>query len=168
MDLYLIRHADALSLSAAGVVDDGDRPLSEEGRAQARALAVGLQKHGVGLDAVYSSPLLRARTTAEELLQTWSGPVPPLQLVDDLAPGFKAKTLAGFLAELDRESVAIVGHQPDFADFLGWLIGGRKAQIDLAKAGVAAVHLPDKPRKGGGILLWLLTPAWFEAPVVHS
>jgi phosphohistidine phosphatase len=167
MELYLIRHADALALSDAGVADDGDRPLSDEGKAQSRALAVALQKHGVRLDGVVTSPLLRAKTTAEELLQNWTGPMPSMQVAEELSPGFKAKKLSRFLRELNLESIAIVGHQPDFADYLGWLIGARKAQIDLPKAGVAAIHLPDGPDKGAGVLLWLLTPAWFEAPVVH-
>jgi len=31
MDLYLIRHADALMLGERGITEDAERPLSEEG-----------------------------------------------------------------------------------------------------------------------------------------
>jgi hypothetical protein len=51
---------------------------------------------------------------------------------------------------------------PDLADYTGWLIGSKKAQIDLAKAGVAYLTCPDRPRSGKCSLLWLVTPEWLE------
>ena len=59
-------------------------------------------------------------------------------------------------------SVAVVGHQPDLGQLAGWLIGARKAQIDLAKAGVAHIAFDPEPRKGAGTLVWLVTPEWFR------
>ena len=61
--------------------------------------------------------------------------------------------------EGDGSVDVLIGHMPDLADFLGWLIGSRKAQIDMAKAGVAYVTCEDV-RKGDGTLEWLLTPDW--------
>ena len=46
-------------------------------------------------------------------------------------------------------------------DFAGWLIGSKRAQIDLAKAGIACISVADEPRKGGGALVWLVTPEWY-------
>src|SRR5262249_41718023 len=44
LDLYLIRHAEALALGERGITDDADRPLSERGEGQAAAAARALQK----------------------------------------------------------------------------------------------------------------------------
>jgi phosphohistidine phosphatase SixA len=51
---------------------------------------------------------------------------------------------------------------PDLNDYAGWLIGSKKAQVDLAKAGIACVHFEDEPDKGAGVLTWLVTPQWCQ------
>src|SRR5579859_922996 len=63
-EVYLIRHGDALP-GADEVVDGGydEQGLSELGRRQAQAL--GARMRSVPLAAVYSSPIGRARQTAE-------------------------------------------------------------------------------------------------------
>lgn len=160
MELYLIRHADALPLGEGGVMEDAERPLSDTGKAQVKTLAAALQRHGVRPGVLVTSPLLRARQTAEELIKHWTGPPPTVQECPELAIGGKAKKLARFLRDLDGNAVALVGHQPDLCELAAWLIGSRKTQIDLAKAGAAGITCPDGPAKGTGTLLWLVTPAW--------
>src|ERR1043166_8620613 len=71
VELYLIRHAHALALGERGITNDEDRPLSEEGEAQAVAAAKALAQRGVVLDKLYTSPLVRARRTAEIMAETW-------------------------------------------------------------------------------------------------
>lgn len=63
-EIYLVRHGDALP-GADEVVDGGydDQPLSELGRRQSQALALRMRE--VSVAAVYSSPIRRARQTAE-------------------------------------------------------------------------------------------------------
>jgi phosphohistidine phosphatase len=161
MELYLIRHADAVALGEQGINEDADRPLSDEGESQTRALARALTGRGVHLDAVVSSPLLRARETAEGLRQVWPSPLPETSLTDELAPGGKRRKLVKLLRDLGVDSVALVGHQPELGQLVGWLIGSKKAQIDMAKAGVAHIACPDGPGKGKGVLLTLITPVWF-------
>jgi phosphohistidine phosphatase len=165
MDLYLIRHADALPLEAAHTDSDADRPLSVTGQEQARALAAGLQRRGVQLNYLITSPLARARQTAEGILRHWpeGGAVPELRVCEELAPGGKRRKLARFLGGLAGEGVAVVGHQPDLGEFGGWLLGHRKDPLDLAKAGVALVRCEDGPGKGRGYLVWLVTPDWLNA-----
>lgn len=160
MELYLIRHADALPLGEGGVMEDAERPLSETGKSQCKTLAIGLQAHHVRLGVLATSPLLRARQTAEELVKNWTGPPPTIQECKELAIGGKVKKLARFLRELDGNAIGLVGHQPDLSELAAWLIGSRKAQLDLAKAGAASITCPDGPGKGMGTLLWLITPAW--------
>jgi phosphohistidine phosphatase len=163
MDLYLIRHADALPLEAANTDNDAERPLSVTGQEQAQALAAGLQRRGVHLNYLVTSPLTRAQQTAEGILRHWSeGSAPELRVCEDLAPGGKRRKVARFLGSLAGEAVAIVGHQPDLGEFGGWLLGHRKDPLDLAKAGVALVRCEDGPGKGRGCLVWLVTPDWLS------
>jgi phosphohistidine phosphatase len=160
MDLYIIRHADALPLGEQGITEDADRPLSPTGFRQARGLAQGLMKREVVLDLVLTSPLLRARQTAEEMLKHWSLPAPELQECKALRPDAKSSKLARFLRDLQANSVALVGHQPDLSRHTGWFIGNKKVRIDYAKGGVARVSFSTKSHKGTGDLIWLVTPEW--------
>jgi phosphohistidine phosphatase len=161
MDFYLIRHADAQAVGEGDITDDAERPLTEAGRAQCRPLVEALVRRGVGLDYVVASPLLRAKQTAEGMLAHWPAPTPTLQLCDDLAPGGKPRKATRFLRNLGGTGVAVVGHMPDLAVYAAWLIGSKKAQIEIAKSGVARIRFESRPGKGQGGLAWLLTPEWY-------
>ena len=161
MELYLIRHADAAPLGEGGITKDEDRPLTPKGEEQARRLASGLSGKG-SVDVVLTSPLLRARQTAEGMLQAWPRPSPELRVCEELAPGGKRRKLSRFVRQLGFNRLALVGHQPDLDTFAAWLIGKTKAQIEIAKAGVAFIRCEEGPNKGDGTLLWLVTPEWFS------
>lgn len=160
MDLYIIRHAEAQPLGEGGIHDDAERPLTAAGKAQCGPLASALQRQGVRLERIVTSPLLRARQTADGLLKHMNAPAAMLHTCDHLAPGGKRRKLTRFLRGLGVPSIAIVGHRPDLNLYTSWLLGSRKAQIDIAKAGVACVHFDDEPGKGAGALVWLITPQW--------
>ena len=117
MRLYLIRHADA----APGEPDEL-RQLTPEGRRSARELGERLAADGVVLDLILSSPLLRARETAEEI-----GRATGVQAATDdrLAPG---AATADVLAAVEGrgEAVAVVGHQPDCGEIAAELGDGRE------------------------------------------
>ncbi|OAI47518.1 hypothetical protein AYO44_09400 [Planctomycetaceae bacterium SCGC AG-212-F19] len=166
MDLYVIRHADAQPLSET-ITDDAERPLTDTGIAQSKALGQCLQRLGVRLDVVLTSPLLRARQTAEELVKVWSKPAPPVEVVDALVDASKRKKLSSVVRDVAKESIALIGHQPDLAVYAGWLIGSKKANLDLDKSGVACIRCPEAPDRGSGTLLWLVTPQWFTLAPRH-
>jgi len=63
--LYLIRHARTAWNDTGRMQGWADQPLDDHGRTQAQALARRLAAER--FDAIYSSPLLRARATAEAL-----------------------------------------------------------------------------------------------------
>jgi phosphohistidine phosphatase len=155
MDLYLIRHADALALGEQSLGQDFERPLSEKGISQAKQLADWLQEEAIRLDAVFTSPLVRAQQTAEALIN--QTPTISLRVCEELAPGGKPKPVAKILRQWGGQSAALVGHMPDLGVLAAWLIGSKKAQIDIAKAGVAVITAEDKPGKGRGTLNLLLT-----------
>ena len=123
MRLFVVRHAEA----APGDPDEL-RPLTDAGRAAARALGDRLAEHG--LDAVLSSPLLRARETAEAIAR-------PAGLVAEpderLAPGADADTVREAVAGRG-DTVVTVGHQPDCSEIVLALSGER------VSFGPGAVH----------------------------
>jgi phosphohistidine phosphatase len=162
MDLYLIRHAEAQPLGEGGIEEDEARPLTDAGLAQCKVLAAALQRCGVRPGRMLTSPLLRAKQTAEGVLHHWAAPVPHLEECQLLAPGFKRRKLTRFLGGLNEDAVALVGHMPDLAEYAAWLIGSRKAQLDLDKAGVACIRCNEGLGKGDGELTWLITPAWCQ------
>src|SRR5262245_16866883 len=162
--LYLIRHAEAVPHGDPGYADD-DRPLTDEGRRDARALGAALAARGIIFDVVLSSPLPRARTTAQELIAGMGGPAPPLEFVDELAPDAKSRKLDRRLLKYDASAIALVGHQPDLGQYAGRLIGSKKAAVLLDKPGVACVACDEPPGKGCGELVWLVTRQWFQPAV---
>jgi phosphohistidine phosphatase len=162
MNLYLIRHAEAEELEPDDTRDDAERPLTENGKKQCVALVAGLRVRNVVLDQIVSSPLLRARQTVEGLLEHWPAPAPEQLTCNALAPGGRAKKITRFLLGLSGENVALVGHMPELAEYAGWLIGAKKVQLELAKAGVAFLRFDGSPDKGEGTLVWIVTPEWYE------
>lgn len=160
MELYLIRHADAGDpLHWDG--DDADRPLTDLGRRQARALGAAFQARGIAVGALLTSPLTRTVQTAGEFSEALgAGPEPTA--CDLLAPEeLRRRKLTKHVAGLGVESVALVGHNPDLSAYLGWLIGVDPAQVELVKGGVAKVVFEDEPAKGEGVFDWMLTPSWY-------
>jgi phosphohistidine phosphatase len=102
MRVIVVRHADA----APGEPDEL-RALTAEGRETARAL--GERLRGTKIDAVVSSPLLRARETAEPIAR--AAGVDP-QTDERLSPGATADDVRDAAAGRG-DTVVIVGHQPD-------------------------------------------------------
>ncbi|HEX6762957.1 MAG TPA: histidine phosphatase family protein [Gaiellaceae bacterium] len=115
MRVLLVRHADA----APGTPDD-TRPLTPDGRSAARALGDRLRAEHV--DAVVSSPLLRARETADAVARA-SGVEATVH--EGLAPGATASSLRDAVAG-HGETVVAVGHQPDCGDIVEELTGERR------------------------------------------
>lgn len=160
MNLYLIRHADAGDPRAWGG-DDADRPLTDLGRAQARALGATFRRAGIGVEAAVASTYLRARETAEGFLA--DGPADAASHESYLLTpgGLRKRRLSKQLAELGAGCVAVFGHNPDLSTYLAWLIGVEPENVDLEKGGAALVRFDDGPRKGEGRLAWVVTPDWY-------
>ena len=130
MRLVIVRHAEA----APGKPDDL-RPLTSAGRAAARDLGIQLAEDGARPDAVLSSPLLRARETAEELARAL-GCEPESD--DRLAPGATAASVSDAVAGRGDE-VVVVGHQPDCGLIAAEISGGEPPRFP--PAGLAVLEL---------------------------
>ena len=122
MRLVLVRHAEA----APGDPDEL-RALTPEGHEQARRLGERLRDEGIQPDAVLTSPLLRARETAQEL--GFGGPQP----LDELGPGATADDVRMAIAGRG-ETIVVVGHQPDCSRITAALRGGAEPAFPAAGA----------------------------------
>lgn len=161
MLLYLIRHAEAVELGAPGAARDFDRALTPHGHDQARALGAAFVRLELPLDAVVASPLVRAHQTAVELIAAALPGGRPVTC-DQLAPErLKPGKLSEFLGAIPGQSVAAVGHMPELAAYLEWLLGAADGRVPLAKAACACVRFAGDPSKAAGRLEWAVTPEWF-------
>jgi phosphohistidine phosphatase len=125
--VFLVRHAEA----APGEPDELRR-LTAAGRDAARAL--GERLAGEQPAAIVSSPLLRARETADLIARACT-----LDATTDenLAPGATADTLRE-AARNRGETVVAVGHQPDCSEIVLELTG---RDVTFPPAGVAELDL---------------------------
>ena len=156
MDLFLIRHAEAENSAATDLA----RELTARGRVQAERLAAVFERLGVRLDVVVSSPYVRARQTADILIAGLADPKPAVVICDEIGLQVRPKEVMQFVKDLKKISVALVAHQPGMCRLAAWLIGSKKAQLDLDKAGFAWITCADL-EKAGGVLRWLVTPEWY-------
>jgi phosphohistidine phosphatase len=160
MRLVIIRHADAALLGEPGITTDEARPLTELGIRQCQPLARSLERLGLRPERLLSSPLVRARQTAEQLLSVWGQSGLAIEECLALAPGGKKRAIVQAINSKSSECLALVGHNPDVSELIGWFLGDKNVAIDLEKAGVACLEFEDCPDKGNGTLRWLVTPEW--------
>jgi phosphohistidine phosphatase len=110
MDLLIVRHAIAFERDRHRWAEDADRPLSPAGIRRARKAAAGLKLLISRPQRLLTSPLARAKQTAQILTHVagW----PQAQEVPELSPGEPALAVLALLANDRSKLIAVVGHQP--------------------------------------------------------
>jgi phosphohistidine phosphatase len=151
--LYIIRHAWAEDQGPG--IDDHERRLTKKGRKRFAALMKKLRKAGMEVDVIATSPLVRAFETAELVAAAFDD-VPPVEVVDALAPASNWPALVEWTTQQDAASVAWVGHMPCVGRLVGLTIGDGSASIRMQKGAVASIRLDDGPGHPGE-LEWLAT-----------
>lgn len=151
--LYIARHATAEDASVDGF--DHARRLTKKGRKSFARLLRRLAEAGMAVDLVVTSPLVRARETAEIIAAELD--VPRVEVVDMLAPAADWQSLVEWTVRQDASRVAWVGHAPCVGRLVALSIGDGSAAIRMQKGAVAAIRLDDGPGQPGE-LDWLATP----------
>ncbi|WAS04085.1 phosphohistidine phosphatase SixA [Gloeomargaritales cyanobacterium VI4D9] len=159
MKLYLIRHG--LAHDPQPEQPDSQRLLTKEGYKKTRLVAQRLAALGVQVQAVLTSPYLRASQTAVICHEQGLGPMPVIH--ESLQPGGDWQGWLTWWQEWQTQgggAVALVGHQPDLSHWAERLVWGEvREKLVLKKAGVILLELPDQGDPvGAGQLLWLLPP----------
>ena len=152
--LHLLRHAHAGD-PERWHGDDAERPLSEKGRRQSERLGRLLAAIDEAPDLFIASPKARARETAELVAAAVGAPV----AVDPrLGGGVDLATLGEILAaHADADRPCVVGHDPDFSELLGELLG--LPPVPMRKGAIARVDVGGPSLIAGrGQLRYLLPP----------
>ena len=133
-----MRHG--IAEDAAPDQKDEDRALTKEGRAQMKEIARGLKRVVKNVDAIYSSPLLRARQTAKWIAKAYGIDV---TVTDALRPGASPKDLL-------KGRVILIGHEPDMTETMRAIAGIKAGRVQLEKGGCYGIR--------DTTLEWILTP----------
>jgi phosphohistidine phosphatase len=161
MHLLVIRHAiaeDREEFASSGR-DDSERPLTKVGRRRMRRNAQGLRRVAPGIDAMATSPYVRASETASILAEAidYKGEIAS---IDALTPEQPSEALLPWLAQHAADAtVAVVGHEPHLGRLVTWfLTGNSESHVMLKKGGVVLLDVGVRPGAGSAILHWALTP----------
>lgn len=156
MTLYIVRHGMAEDVARAGD-SDAARALTDEGIENTRHMAQVLKALDLHLDHLYSSPLVRARQTADILAK---GLEMHVEERTELGPGFDKSHVAALLAEgQPNADLMFVGHEPDLSALLHALTGG---EVEVKKGSLARVDLQTlDPLRG--TLVWMIAPKIWNA-----
>ena len=162
MDLYLMRHGIATPREEHPSMPDAERTLTEEGMRKTGQVAQGLAQLRIACDRILTSPLMRARQTAEiaaqaiglkERIEEWS----------ELGAGGSNEALLRRLQTGAQgkqfKSVLLVGHEPQLSELTSLLLSGKSnLSVDFRKAGVCCLQAGPSLKWGQATLRWLLTP----------
>ncbi len=154
MIVYFLRHGLAEDRETWKEAD-ASRPLTDKGKLQVGWVAEAISDLAPDLDAILTSPLVRARQTAQ-IVANQLGMEESLEEDARLSPGFGMAELVEIIQEhTGAEGLILVGHEPDFSLTVSDLIGG--GRLVFKKGGLARVDLValDPPR---GELVWLIPP----------
>jgi phosphohistidine phosphatase len=159
IELFLIRHGIAAERGTYST--DEERPLTDEGIRKTRQVAKRLRELNLRFDLILSSPLVRAKQTAELLLDVSLSK--QLQFSETLAPDGDLQAWIDWLQTCqqgENAAIALVGHQPNlgqWAEILVW--GHTQEHLIVKKAGIIGLNVPEitDPR-GHCQLFWLTAP----------
>ncbi|MEM8559072.1 MAG: histidine phosphatase family protein [Bacteroidota bacterium] len=156
--LYLLRHGK--SDWDAPFDRDFDRPLAKRGRKAADRMGRFFALSDEPLDAIVSSPAVRARRTAERFLDE-SALSTPLSFDERLYDGDEDGLLDVVRDQSDAvNALLLAGHQPTWSDAASLLIGGGDLRFPTAALACINLHIDawDDIEEDTGDLIWFVTP----------
>jgi phosphohistidine phosphatase len=158
LELVIVRHAIAFERDRSRWPDDRLRPLSPEGKQKFRKAASGLARWIPQVDRLLTSPLVRARETAELLTDVagW----PKAVECQPLEPETDPQELLSHLRGLKAKRIALVGHEPALSTFICFCVAGPPTtlHIEMKKGATARIAFSAAPSASSGTLTALVPP----------
>jgi phosphohistidine phosphatase len=178
VDLLIVRHGPAGDRDewAKTGKDDDERPLTPRGTREMRHAAKGLRTLVSCVDVIGTSPLVRARETAEILGKAFDVSPEEARAIGDGDRRGMLRWVRNAAAVVvkkkrrgnDRVTIAIVGHEPDLSAAICWLLTGRAVEepaepwVQMKKGGACLLSFTGRPKPRQATLHWILTRSQLE------
>jgi phosphohistidine phosphatase len=158
MDLFVLRHGEAGKTIPSGG-SDSKRPLTAAGEREMIVISKALRKMGVRFDAILTSPLKRARQTADIVAKEFKAQKEIRQLRELSPEGNKTALYQNLSSFKEGTSILLVGHNPYLSEMVSEVVTDEKhVRIDLKKGGIVRIRVMAIAPKIKGELRWLITP----------
>lgn len=160
----VLRHARAEDRAPSGL--DADRRLTEAARVSMARGAAGLARIIHDPRTVVTSPLARARETADIVSAAFGGI--PVEEVDVLASGSRPDEIMAWLAGRPvQRNLVLVGHEPDLGRLVSYALAASARSFYPMRQGEACLlEFPEIPRAGNATLEWAIEPEHLAAAAV--
>ncbi len=160
--LFLMRHGK--SDWSAGSGRDHERPLAQRGIQAVLRMGQCLSTGEQLPELIVSSTAVRARSTADLLVQGAQTSI-PIEMSDAFYESTPERVLADIKKRKDDvSSLMIVGHEPTWSSLASQLIGG--GELAFPTGAIARIDFDcerwTQVAKGRGVLKWLLQPKLFR------
>jgi phosphohistidine phosphatase len=160
MNIYFMRHGIAAPATHPGLLLDRQRSLTARGKSRIRKIAAAMKAMGLSFDCILSSPLRRARQTADIVARELSAR-DQLILTGTLAAGQREAAVLKFLAGMKPrpKNVLLVGHEPQLSGLVSLCLAGTlELRLELKKGGLCKLVVHSWVPGQRAVLAWLLTP----------
>jgi len=158
IELYVIRHGIADDAAEHNGKDE-ERQLTKKGREKVIGTTKYLRSRDIALDTVISSPLVRARETAEIVCRECSSPK-KIAVTNLLSPDGSYSELIAYLNLQKSDHIAIVGHEPFLSGFVSYCLSqSNQPFLRIKKAGIALINCNGQIKPGKCELAWLMGPS---------
>jgi phosphohistidine phosphatase len=158
MDLFILRHGEAGKTIPSGSTDS-KRPLTVTGEKEMVIISKALRKMGVRLDVILTSPLKRARQTADIVAKEFKAQN-KLRQMRELSPEGDKKALYQNLSSFkEGTTILLVGHSPYLSEMVSEIVSDDSSvRLDLKKGGIMRIRVTAAAPKLKGELRWLISP----------
>jgi phosphohistidine phosphatase len=155
MEIWVLRHAKAEEGGPS--TPDEERALTSAARTRMRAAALTIARLEPKFDAILTSPLRRARQTAEPVARALGQRNDLIETVS-LAPDADPREILREIEKRRMKRVLLVGHMPHLGRLLGYLLTGRSnSHMEMKKGALARIEFEGETPKPPGTLTLLLT-----------
>ena len=159
MELYLLRHGKAQE-HATTISGDAKRQLTEAGKKELEVIAKAIKNLEIEVDDIFSSPLIRAKQTAEIVKKHLKNNKKSIKIWNELKPEIDIENTIAKLSSLKPESsVLLVGHEPHLTSLIAVMISDYSSlDILLKKGGLVHIRCNVTKNTVSGSLRSIMTP----------
>jgi|SRR5690349_19698589 phosphohistidine phosphatase len=154
MQVYVLRHGIAEEERSG--LSDADRALTQDGRRKLSHTLQTASQADVRPTLVLTSPLRRAVQTAEIAQEVfkYSGELVQTQA---LLPNSSVHQVWNEIrVHADEPGIVLVGHNPQFTELAGYLLGAPELHMDIKKGSLLRIDFESLSSQPKGILRWFL------------